>query len=116
MATLYIIYNANGSVLGKAQYAFKKLSSSASDSPCSACDLTHNGLNLTETRQWSSTKERIGAKVYQLHRDELDDDVSTTFSFQFYFFSFKFRKATHKEERKRGGKKDYIDATQAIST
>ncbi|KAK4995798.1 hypothetical protein LTR66_004457 [Elasticomyces elasticus] len=72
MAQLYIIYNADSTALGKIKYACTKIMSSSSDSPCSACDLTHNGLHLTETAQWSATKKRIGgAEVQQLHRDEL---------------------------------------------
>ncbi len=74
--TLYILYNANASALGKANYAFRKLTASADNSPCSACDLTHGGLRLTETKEWSATKARIGADVRQLHRDECEGEVS----------------------------------------
>lgn len=72
---IYILYNANASALGKANYAFRKLTASADDSPCSACDLTHGGLRLTETKEWSSTKQRIPATVEQLHRDEASEEV-----------------------------------------
>lgn len=77
MAQLYIIYNADATAMGKMKYAYTKIMSSPSDSPCSACDLTHNGLRLTETAEWSATKKRIrGAEVQQLHRDELSSEVS----------------------------------------
>lgn len=77
MAHIYIIYNADSTALGKFKYACAKMMSSSSDSPCSACDLTHNGLHLTETAQWSAAKKRIGgADVQQLHRDELSIEVS----------------------------------------
>lgn len=74
-AIVYILYNANASILGKVQYAYRKITAPATDSPCSACDLTHGGLRLTETPMWSSTKKRIGAEVRQLHKDEADREV-----------------------------------------
>ncbi len=77
MAIIYIIYNADGTAMGKLKYAYTKLRSSPSNSPCSACDLTHNGLNLIETAEWTSTKSKIGAEVHQLHRDELNNEVRT---------------------------------------
>jgi hypothetical protein len=77
MAHIYIIYNADSSALGKIKYACNKIMSSSSSPPCPACDLTHNGLHLTETAQWFMTKQRIdGAEVQQLHRDELSTEVS----------------------------------------
>jgi len=80
-STIYIIYNADSSVLSKLKYAHTKLMQSSSDeSLCSACDLTHNGLHLTETSQWSATKKRIhGADIKQLHRDELSAEVSVDY-------------------------------------
>jgi len=72
---IYILYNANASALGKVDYAFRKLTSSANNSPCSACDLTHGGLRLTETKDWAATKKRIPAEVWQLHRDEASQEV-----------------------------------------
>lgn len=79
-AIVYILYNANASVLGKVQYAYRKLTAPATDSPCAACDLTHGGLRLTETPRWSSTKARIGAAVQQLHKDEADRTVCRPYS------------------------------------
>ncbi|KAG9237299.1 hypothetical protein BJ875DRAFT_481417 [Amylocarpus encephaloides] len=76
MAHIYIIYNADSTAMGKIKYACTKIMSSASDSPCSACDLTHNGLHLNETAEWSVAKKRIGgAEVQQLHRDELSVEL-----------------------------------------
>ena len=73
---LYILYNANASALGKAQYAFKKLTASKSEeSPCSACDLTHGGLRLNEMKEWTTAKQRIHARVEQLHRDEASQEI-----------------------------------------
>ena len=74
-STIYIIYNANGSASGKLKYAYRKLTAAADQSPCSACDLTHGGLSLTESKEWTATKSQIGAEVKQLHRDELDQEV-----------------------------------------
>ena len=74
--TIYILYNANASLLGKLDYSLRKLRAAPENSPCSACDLTHGGLRLTETKEWAAIKEQIPATVKQLHRDELDQDVS----------------------------------------
>lgn len=93
--TLYILYNADGSVLGKLRYGYKKLSSNKTcDGPvCSvsdpsdshhfvltakACDITHGGLSLSETPEWVEAKKSIEQndfKVVQLHRDELTDKL-----------------------------------------
>ncbi|MCJ1320279.1 hypothetical protein MMC15_005617 [Xylographa vitiligo] len=74
---VYILYNANASLIGKLDYAVKKLRASPENSPCSACDLTHGGLRLTETKDWTSTKDSIPATVKQLHRDELSQELLT---------------------------------------
>ncbi|MCJ1404895.1 hypothetical protein MMC11_008121 [Xylographa trunciseda] len=74
---IYILYNANASIIGKLDYAVKKLRASSDNSPCSACDLTHGGLRLTETKDWTTTKDKIPATVKQLHRDELSQEVIT---------------------------------------
>lgn len=73
---IYIIYNANGSILGKVQYAYAKLTCPKdAESPCAACDLTHGGLKLHESDEWKATKKQIPAMVRQLHLDELDSEV-----------------------------------------
>ena len=75
-----LIYNADGTVMGKLRYAWKKLSQSADkgDSPaCGNCDVTHGGLSLSETDAWLRAKaelqKALNVDVLQLHRDELDD-------------------------------------------
>ena len=70
---VYIIYNADGTLRGKVSYAYRKLTEPANS--CAACDLTHAGLHLTESAEWSATKKKIGADVKQLHRNELDHGV-----------------------------------------
>ena len=70
---IYIIYNADSTLRGKLKYAYNKLTKPATS--CAACDLTHAGLHLTESAEWSATKKKIGADVQQLHRDELDQGV-----------------------------------------
>jgi hypothetical protein len=76
MSTIYIIYNANASLLGKASYAVRKLHAPSDQPTCAACDLTHRGWNLNETKEWTATKARISAaEVRQLHKDELDEAV-----------------------------------------
>ncbi|KAI9696217.1 MAG: hypothetical protein M1836_005770 [Candelina mexicana] len=74
-AIIYILYNADASAMGKIQYAYRKLTAPPDESPCAACDLTHNGLRLTETKEWSNAKSRIGAEVKQLHKDEADRQI-----------------------------------------
>ncbi|KAK6371201.1 hypothetical protein LTS17_008932 [Exophiala oligosperma] len=74
-STIYILYNANASLLGKLNYACRKITASTDSSPCAACDLTHGGLKLDESAAWKKTKARIGAKVEQLHRDESTSEV-----------------------------------------
>lgn len=77
---VYILYNANASVAGKLSYVYRKITAPAGQSPCAACDLTHGGLNLTETAQWTETKKKIGADVQQLHKDETDQEVGAFIS------------------------------------
>lgn len=79
--TLYIIYNANGSVFGKLSYGYRKLTSDKQgDAPCAACDLTPGGLSLSETPAWQEAKKKIqdllGLQVVQLHLDERTPEVS----------------------------------------
>ena len=79
--TLYILYNADASVMGKLSYGYRKLTNKDKDSPtCAACDITHGGLHLDETAQWKAAKAEIVKSgvvkdVKQLHRDELDSEV-----------------------------------------
>jgi hypothetical protein len=81
LPNVYVLYNAKASVFGKIDYACRKLTSSADSPACSACDLTHGGLHLNETKAWSKAKRLIGANVYQLHRDELTPEVSAKYGF-----------------------------------
>ncbi len=74
-AIIYILYNANASALGKVQYAYRKMTAPADNSPCAACDLTHGGLRFSETKNWTETRNRIAAEVKQVHRDEASQEV-----------------------------------------
>ena len=78
--TLYILYNANGSIMGKLSYGYRKLTCSSDNPACAACDITHGGLHLDETVEWKKMKAEIasqgGVQVKQLHRDELDKEVN----------------------------------------
>ncbi|KIW12284.1 hypothetical protein PV08_09561 [Exophiala spinifera] len=74
-STIYILYNANASLLGKLNYVCRKFTASPDSSACAACDLTHGGLHLDESAAWKKTKARIGANVEQLHRDESTSEV-----------------------------------------
>ena len=74
--TIYILYNANGSILGKVKYVYEKICAPKDGpSPCAACDLTHGGLRVSESEEWKQTEAQISAKVTKLHLDELDEEV-----------------------------------------
>jgi hypothetical protein len=73
--TIYVLYNAKASLLGKLSYGYRKLSCPPEESVCAACDLTHGGLKLNESEEWKGTKKKIPAKVVQLHTDELTPEV-----------------------------------------
>ena len=81
LPTLYILYNADASVMGKLAYGYRKLITKDKDKPaCAACDITHGGLHLDETAQWKDAKRdivnaNVVKEVKQFHRDELDDKV-----------------------------------------
>jgi hypothetical protein len=78
---LYLIYNADGSIVGKIGYGYRKITQAKGHEPiCAACDITHGGLSLNETPAWSAAKKEIESlsnlKVVQLHKDELSLEVS----------------------------------------
>ena len=78
-STLYILYNADASVMGKLNYGYRKLTAPKDKPACSACDITHGGLHLEETAAWKEVKAEIvkegEVEVKQMHRDELSADV-----------------------------------------
>lgn len=79
--TLYILYNADASLMGKLSYGYRKLTTKKDCTPaCAACDITHGGLHLDETAQWKEAKKEIVGsgvvgEVKQWHRDECDGEV-----------------------------------------
>ena len=87
MNELLILYNAAGSLLGHAAYAYHHLVSTPSKD-CSACALTHGPkLTLSESPGWTELKGKIergelnggeAMKVKQLHTDEIDSEVRTS--------------------------------------
>lgn len=79
---LYILYNADASMMGKLSYGFRKVTCSKDAPPeCAACEITHGGLSLKETPAWQSAKATIESSgqlsVVQWHRDEMDDSVGS---------------------------------------
>lgn len=72
--TIYVVYNAKGTLLGKVDYVYRKATCPNQDSTpaCAACELTHGpSLRLTETTEWAATKARIHhATIKQVHTDE----------------------------------------------
>lgn len=89
--TLYILYNADASLMGKVKYSYKKICRTDGNPECAACQITHGGLSLNETSEWSIAKKELESeeniKVVQWHRDELSDQVRN-FSSSAFFFSF----------------------------
>ncbi|KAF2035471.1 hypothetical protein EK21DRAFT_106997 [Setomelanomma holmii] len=78
--TLYILYNADASIMGKLKYGYRKIRKSSEDNPaCAACDITHDGLSLQESPNWVEAKKVLqtesGYKVVQQHRDEISDEI-----------------------------------------
>ena len=89
--TLYILYNADASILGKLHYGVRKMTSTKDKSPCAACDITHGGLSLSETEGWKGVRgelEKEGWRVVQWHRDEVGDEVGFL-RFVFWFLRVK---------------------------
>ncbi|KAL8713445.1 MAG: hypothetical protein Q9225_006771 [Loekoesia sp. 1 TL-2023] len=79
-SVLYILYNADASVMGKINYGYRKLIAAKGKPACAACDITHGGLRLDETKGWKAIKEQInqeGIEIKQLHRDELNDELKS---------------------------------------
>ncbi|THC92738.1 hypothetical protein EYZ11_007786 [Aspergillus tanneri] len=78
--TLYIIYNAKSTLLGKLNYVYRKTTcpDPAARPACAACELTHGpSLRLTESLEWKSTKAHIlHANIVQAHTDELPEALS----------------------------------------
>jgi len=82
---LYILYNADASVMGKLRYSYRKITGPKDcDAECAACELTHGGLSLKETPSWLEAKTEIenssDIKVVQWHRDELSSQVIILFT------------------------------------
>ena len=98
--TLYILYNANASIIGKLNYGFRKLTAGKDAPPaCAACDITHGGLHLDETDDWQRAKEELlrqkggtegRVELKQLHRDEVSGDVSFVWFGLIFFLGFSF--------------------------
>ena len=79
---LHIVYNADGSVMGKINYAYRKMTCDKDTGPtCAACDITHGGLSLKETPTWTNVKKEIQTSLHlmvlQEHRDEISPEVCT---------------------------------------
>lgn len=82
--TLYVLYSAQGSMLGHLKYAYYHIRGD-SEFACAACDITHGkSLSLSELPAWQALKERfekgqVGelgpVQVKQLHTDEQTKEV-----------------------------------------
>jgi hypothetical protein len=68
--SIYIVYNANGSLIGEVTFLIKKAFNRTS---CSACDLTHSFSSMGERNEWKACKKRLPIPVHQVHLDELTD-------------------------------------------
>ncbi|ORX35092.1 hypothetical protein BD324DRAFT_652808 [Kockovaella imperatae] len=82
--TLYILYNASGTLLGHAAYAYAHMRCDT-DKSCSACTLTHGPkLSLSERKEWKELKGKLTSgefipgqryNVKQWHTEEQDNTV-----------------------------------------
>lgn len=72
--TIYIVYNAKSTLLGKVNYVYRKTTcpDPTTNPACAACELTHGpSLSLSESSQWKQTKACISnADIVQIHLDE----------------------------------------------
>lgn len=80
-STLYILYNADATIMGKLRYGYKKITCPPdAEAVCAACEITNGGLSLKETPAWVEAKKEIESsadlKVVQWHRDEVSSEVS----------------------------------------
>jgi hypothetical protein len=78
--TLYVLYNADASVMGKLRYGYRKITCPKDGEPeCAACEITHGGLSLKETPSWLTAKKEIEGssdmQLVQWHRDEMSPQV-----------------------------------------
>lgn len=71
--TIYIVYNAKSTLLGKMSYVYRKTTcpDPGMNPACAACELTHGpSLSLHESSQWQQTKACISnANIVQVHLD-----------------------------------------------
>jgi hypothetical protein len=83
---MYILYNADATILGKLKYGYRKITCPKDADPvCAACEITHGGLSLSESPEWLNAKEEIRKasdfEVVQWHRDEVSPEVRADVSF-----------------------------------
>lgn len=67
LSELYVVYDADGTVVGEVMYSIKKWLGKAH---CAACDITHGPH--AEKPEFTSFKNGFGVPVYNIHRDEMD--------------------------------------------
>ncbi|KAJ9096851.1 hypothetical protein QFC21_005124 [Naganishia friedmannii] len=84
--TLLVLYNASGTLLGHARYAYHHIRGTPSQS-CAACALTHGPtLSLSESEEWTSLKRKLEngevkgigdrkVEVRQLHKEDLTEET-----------------------------------------
>ena len=65
---MYIIYNADGTVLGELSYIAKKV---FGNGHCAACDITHSFTEMGEKSEFKQCKTRLAIEIKTIHRDEL---------------------------------------------
>eukprot|EP00188_Purpureofilum_apyrenoidigerum_P003147 Plantae.Rhodophyta-Purpureofilum_apyrenoidigerum.ctg32027.p1 GENE.Plantae.Rhodophyta-Purpureofilum_apyrenoidigerum.ctg32027~~Plantae.Rhodophyta-Purpureofilum_apyrenoidigerum.ctg32027.p1 ORF type:complete len:162 (-),score=24.18 Plantae.Rhodophyta-Purpureofilum_apyrenoidigerum.ctg32027:133-618(-) len=67
LTELYVVYDADGTVVGELFYSVRKWLGRAG---CSACDITHGPHK--EKDEFRQFKDEFEAPVYNIHRDEMD--------------------------------------------
>ena len=69
----YLIYNADGTVIGEISYITKKLLKQTS---CSACDITHSFSEFGEKQEFKACRARLPEQFYCIHRNDMDEAMN----------------------------------------
>eukprot|EP00188_Purpureofilum_apyrenoidigerum_P000542 Plantae.Rhodophyta-Purpureofilum_apyrenoidigerum.ctg12402.p1 GENE.Plantae.Rhodophyta-Purpureofilum_apyrenoidigerum.ctg12402~~Plantae.Rhodophyta-Purpureofilum_apyrenoidigerum.ctg12402.p1 ORF type:complete len:170 (-),score=24.25 Plantae.Rhodophyta-Purpureofilum_apyrenoidigerum.ctg12402:1206-1715(-) len=70
LSELYVVYDADGTVVGEMMYSIRKW---LGRGKCSACDITHGPHR--EKEEFTEFKDGFNVPVYNIHRDEMDVEM-----------------------------------------
>jgi hypothetical protein len=71
ISEIVLVYNADWSIAGAAQYLAETLRGTDS---CALCDITHH--SVSEKSEWKACKARLGVAVRALYRNQLTPELS----------------------------------------